>query len=197
MPTKDRSATRLLLAICVAAGALAWSNARAADLPPRNQALLLLRILVYDRNLTHRVDDAVTVGIAFRPGDAASERERNALVSALENVAREVVAAGMPVKAVAIPYRDAADLEGQLAALRPAAVYLGSALSGSVKEIVRVTRRRSVLSVCGSREMVTGGVGIGLVNRGQRAGVVVGLGAIKSEGVDLDSALLAVAEVIR
>ena len=201
MSTKDRTAgrtaTRLLLAACMAAGLLVWSRARAADLPPRNQALLLLRILVYDRNLEHRVTGTVTVGVAFRPGDATSERQRDALVSALESVAREVVAAGLPVKAVAIPYRDPADLEARLTALRPAAVYLGAALSGSVKEIVQVTRRRSVLSVCGSREMVAGGVGVGLVNRGQRAGVVVGLGSTKSEGVDLDSALLAMAEVIR
>jgi hypothetical protein len=202
MSMKDRTATgrtaiRLAFAAGVAAGLLACARARAADLPPRNQALLLLRILVYDRNLEHRVADTVTVGVVFRPGDAASERQRDTLVSALRSVAEEVVAAGMPVRAVAIPYRGPAGLEAQLAALRPAAIYIGAALAGSVKEIVQVTRRRSVLSVCGSREMVANGVGVGLVNRGQRAGVVVGLESTRSEGVDLDSALLAVAEVVR
>jgi hypothetical protein len=202
MPMRDSAATgrtaiRLAFAAGMAAGLLAWSGARAADLPPRNQALLLLRILVYDRNLKQRAEGTVTVGVVFRPHDAVSEQQRDALVAALESVAEDVVAAGMPVKALAIPYRDPADLDARIARLRPAAVYVGAALSGSVKEIVRVTRRRSVLSVCGSREMVADGIGVGLVNRGRRAGVVVGLESTRSEGVDLDSALLAMAEVIR
>jgi hypothetical protein len=175
---------------------LAAGSARADDLTPRKQALLLLRVLVYDRNLRARADGVVRVAVAFRAGDRRSEEKRDELVAALEDVSREVVALGLPIAVVAMPYQDAADFDARLGRSAPACVYVCTGLEPLVKEIAAVARRRAVLSVSGSREMAEAGLAVALVNRGSRAGVVVNLPAARAEGADLDAALLAIAEIV-
>jgi hypothetical protein len=155
-----------------------------------------LRVLVYDRNLKSRAGGVVRVAVVFRPGDRGSEQRRDELVTALEEVSREVIAAGLPVQVLAVPYHDAADFEVRLGQAAPACVFVCTCLGPMVKDVARATRRHAVLSMSGSKELVEGGLAIGLVNRGQRAGVVVNLRAARSEGADLDAALLGIAEVI-
>lgn len=185
------AAASLLAAALVVAGA-----ALAEDLTPRKQALLLLRVLVYDRNLAARAHDAVRVAVAYRAGDRRSETERDRIVGAFEEVSREVVAAGLPVEVVAVPYHGAADFEARLRAVAAAGLYVCRQLAPVVKEIAKAARSQAVLSAAGSREMAEAGLAIGLVNRGLRAGVVVNLPAAREEGTDLDAALLGIAEVI-
>ncbi|HTP26689.1 MAG TPA: YfiR/HmsC family protein [Anaeromyxobacteraceae bacterium] len=188
----SRPATALLLAALVA---LPWP-VQADDLAPRKQALLLLRVLVYDRNLKSRAGNSVRVAVAFRASDRESEKRRDELVSAFEQVSREVVAAGLPVEVVAVPYRDATDFEARLAAAHPSALYACVQLEPAAGIIARMTRRLHILSAAGSRFMPESGLAIGLVSRGQRAAVIVNLRAAKGEGADLDAALLSIAEVL-
>jgi hypothetical protein len=189
-------ASRATALALLAATLAAASPARGDDVPARKQALLLLRVLAYDRNLKARAGDAVRLAVAYRPGDRESEERRTALVAAFEEVSREVVAGGLPVEVAAVPWRDAADFEARVAAARPAGVYVCGGLLGVAKEIARVTRRHGVLSAGASKDLVEAGLAVGMVNRGLRAGVVVNLHAAKAEGVDLDATLLGIAEVI-
>ena len=192
---KLRRATCLLLAALAAC--TARPAAAAEDLPPRNQALLLLRVLAYDRNLLQRAHAAVIVVVIYRPGDKASEDRRTSLVAAFEDVSRDVVVAGLPVRVESVPYRDAADLEARLDALHPALSYVDSALVRAVPDIVQVTRRRGVLTADGSRSLVEAGLSIGVVAASGRAHLIVGLKASRQEGADLDAALLAVSDVLK
>jgi uncharacterized protein DUF4154 len=187
-----------LAAVAAVALALAPATPRADDLAPRKQALLLLRVLVYDRNLKARAGTTVRVAVTYRAGDGdrEAERERDEVVAAFEAVSREVVAAGLPVEIAAVPYRDPADFDARLAAAHPASVYACASLRAAAKDIARASRAHGALSAAGQREAVEAGLAIGLVNRGPRAGVVVNLPAAKAEGADLDAALLAIAEVI-
>ena len=186
-----------MVAALVAGALVRPSPARADDLPARNQALLLLRVLAYDRNLAQRASGAVTVAVVFRPGDRGSEDRRAALLAAFEEVAHDVVVAGLPVKVEAIPYRDAADFESRLEATRPALAYVDPALQKAVPEIVVASRRRGVLTADGSRGLVEAGLSVAVVAQAGRAGLVVNLKASRQEGADLDAALLAVSEVIK
>jgi len=187
----------LAVAALVAVALARPAPACAEELPARNQALLLLRVLAYDRNLAQRSNGAVTVAVVFRPGDRGSEERRAALLAAFEEVARDVVVAGLPVRVEAIPFRDAADFEGRLEAARPALAYVDPTLLKAVPEIVQATRRRGVLSADGSRNLVEAGLAIAVVAQAGRAGVVVNLKASRLEGADLDAALLAVSEVVK
>lgn len=186
-----------LPAIAALLAALATAApARADDLTPRRQALLLVRILVYDRNLKSRTGGAVRVAVAFRPGDRSSEERRDAMVAALEEVSREVVAIGLPIDVVAVPYRDAADFDARLGESAPASLFVCTCLQPVVKDIARAAQRHRVLTMTGSREMAQAGLAVALVNRGPRAGIVVNVRAAKEQGADLDAALLGIAEVL-
>lgn len=185
----------LALTACVASGAAAMP-ARAEDLPARNQALLLLRVLVYDRNLKGRAGDMVRVAVAYKAGDAASEAERDALMAAYQEVAKEVVAQGLPVKVEALPWRDAADFAARLGERRFSAVHAGRGLAAVAEELSRASRKARSLTFAPAREMVSAGLAVALVFRGERAGLVVNLGAARAEGAELDPALLQLAEVL-
>ena len=190
-------AISVLLAAALAAGSAIPATAAGDDLDARSRALLALRVLAYDSNIKQRAGSAVTIGILFRPGDRASEERRDVLRQAFEDVAHDVVVAGLPVRVEVLPYRDATSLDARLEGIRPALVYVDQALAHAVAEIVQVTRRRGVLTAEGSKSMVEAGIAIGIVLRGDRAGVIVGLSSARHEGAELDPALLAVAEVIR
>lgn len=207
-PLSPPRARRALVALALALGAALAPSARAAEaalarsagaeapLPARNRALLLLRVLLYDRNLDRRGGAAAEVAVAYRPGDPASEADRDALLAAFAEVSRDVVAGGRPVSARAVAFRGEADLAVRLAESRPLAVYVCEGLLGSAEEIARVTRRERVLSGGGSRALAEAGISVALVGRGARAAVVVNLPAARAEGAELDAALLALAEVI-
>jgi hypothetical protein len=176
----------LVLALVHAAGG--------SGLPPAQKALLLLKVLTYDRNLVARAGAGVRIAVVFRPGHGASQAERDALLPALEQTARRAVVAGLPVSAVAVPFRDAESLAARLAELHAAALYACAGLEDVAREIARAARERGVPSVAGARDPVLQGLAVALVDRGDRAGVVVNLRAAAAQGADLDAALLELAE---
>jgi hypothetical protein len=69
-------------------------------------------------------------------------------------------------------------------------------LEAEAVAISRATRERRVLTFSPARSTVDAGLSVGLVNRGNRAGLVLNRAGARAEGADLDSALLAIAEVI-
>jgi hypothetical protein len=191
--TRARIAAALLLAALLGEAA----PARADDLSPRRQALLVLRVLVYDRNLKARARDAVRVAIVFRAGDRRSEEQGEEMAAAMTEVAQQVVAAGLPVEVLAVPYRDAADFEARLEAAAPTCLYVCDALQPVVKVIARAARQRAALAATSSREMVKAGLALGVVRSGLRWLLLVNMAAAREQGVDLDAELLGIAEVIR
>lgn len=187
---------RLLAATLLVVIALAAGAAPGDAVPVHQRTLLALRVLVYDRNLAARAPREVVVAVVFRPGDAESERERDEVLGALGALADQVVAAGRPIRGVALPHGTTAELDARLAALRPAAAWVCGTLEPQAAEIARVTGLRRVLSMAGTRAAVEAGVAVGVVPAARRAAILVNLRAARAEGADLDAALLAVAELV-
>jgi hypothetical protein len=185
----------LILATALAVGAEPGGG-EPAVIPVRQRTLLALRVLVYDRNLAARAPGDVVVAVLFRPGDAASERERDEVQGALSRLGDEVVAKGRTIRGVAVPVTSAPDLSQRLAALGPAAAWVCDALAPQAAELARVTAARKVLSMTGSRTAVEAGLAIGVVPGPRRAVILVNPAAAKAEGADLDAALLGVAEIV-
>lgn len=169
--------------------------ARAAELSPRQRALLLLRVLVYDRALLQRAGGSVVVGVVFSPdGDPA---EHEALLATFEELSRTVKAAGLPVLAVAMPYLGPSAFAGQLAKVRPVAVYACAGLGAAAPEVAAAARKARVLAVGGERRLVVGsGFAVALIDRGDRAGLVIDPQAAAAAGADFDSALLSIADLV-
>jgi len=185
-----RLAASLLLSLAVAAAAAAQG------LVPSQKALLLLRMLAYDRNLKARAGNELRIAVVFRPGVGASERERDALLLAIEEIRGRAVVAGLPVRATPLAYRDAADLRVRLAESGPVALYACVGLEEAARDLAGAARERSVLAVGGTREQAARGFAVALVDRGERAGLLVNARAAAGQGADLDPALLSVAERI-
>ncbi|MCM2333941.1 MAG: YfiR family protein [Anaeromyxobacteraceae bacterium] len=180
----------LLLSLTVA------SAAGAGDVSPRQRALLLLRVLVYDRALPRRAGGEVRVAVVYRP--SADDAERAAVVAAIEELAASVKVAGLPVRGLALPYEGSGHLAAELARFRPVALYACRGLGESASEVAAEARRVGALAVTGDRRLVgEGGFALALVDRGDRAGLVLDPEAAAAAGVDFDSALLSVAEIVR
>ena len=186
----------LSLAVAALAAGAAVRPARAAELPPRHQALLLLRVLAYDRNVARRTGATVSVLVLARQGDRASEERAAELAGAFEEVAREVVLAGLPVKAEVLHLREASTLEARLDEKPATLVYVDEALAPMLPALAQATRRHSALSAGASRALAEAGLAVAVVARQARAGIIVNQQAARLEGLDLDSALLAVAELV-
>ena len=182
-----------LLCATVAVGAL---PVRAEELPARNHALVLLRVLAYDRNIRQRAGPTLTVVLLSQPGDPASERRSRALRAALEEVAKEVVVSGLPVRVEEVPFRSPGELEAQLDGLHPALIEVDVSLASALPSLLHLSRHRGV-STSGTRAMAVDGAAIGVDARNGRAAVTINLAGARAEGADLDAAMLDVCEVIR
>jgi hypothetical protein len=163
-----------------------------AELPARSQALLLFRVLGYDRHLARRAGEAVVIAVGWRPGD---EGRRDEAVEALRAVALQYRVAGLPVQVVPVRW-DAADWAQRLRGAGPSVLLVVGALQGSAAEVVAPLQALQIVSVASSRAAVEAGLAIGLVARGARAGVLINVAAARAAGADLDATLFTVAEAL-
>ncbi|MBW2257156.1 MAG: YfiR family protein [Deltaproteobacteria bacterium] len=190
-------ARRVLVALLVAVVVGAVSPARAASVEPGQAALLMLKILAYDRNLDSRAGDAVTVLVVHRAGHPDSEAVGAEMTRALQDVSSSVTVADKPVRVLSAPYEAGTDVVGALRGSGAAAVYLCPGLEGVLSDITTETQQMQALSVSQVEQYIDDGVGVGIVSRGAKAQIVVNLPATQAEGVALSGTLLRLAEVRR
>jgi hypothetical protein len=185
-----------LLVIGLVLGA---GRARAEQLPPKNQALLLLRILAYDGNLGKRAEEKlVTVLVVYRKDSAESERSARGIYAELQELEETTSVGGRRMKAMLVPYVpktfDADTSKGKVG--KVAGLYLASGLDDSLDAIAKITRPRSMLSFTGI-EAYSSTVGIVLTVRDGKSAILVNLPVTREEGAHLDAALLKVAKVVK
>ena len=187
---------RVLLAVVATISALLVGGAALADqVPASTQAMLLLRTLAYDHRLKERAGSTVTILVVYKPGNGDSEAAQKEITSALDAVSKKATVAGLPSKVVAIPFSTAQKFDADAKSSFAVAIYVCAGVEGSISEIARVARDRSMLSFTGTEAHVDGGVAIGLVTRGGKAAILINLKSAEAAGSDLDGALLRIAEV--
>lgn len=174
-------------------------DVRAAELPPKQLALLTLRALSYDHRVKARSPDgkSITLLILYQEGNPVSETLNSDLTLAMEELATAATLGGFLVRVASMSYDNPAALDAKLASLRPGALFICPGLRDALPAITAATRRRAVLSFTNSGAYVKAGISIGLLLGEERPAVVVHLAAARAEGAELDVALLRIAEVIR
>ncbi len=177
--------------------ALLGATVALAQVPADNQALLILRILAFDRKLASRAGGTVKIVIISRDGSSESESAQAVIGAALESAASKNTVSGLPVHVVHLSFSTAAKFEADLGRSGATAAYVCPGLGDELDAITRATRAHGVLTFTGSEPFVARGVSVGLVRREAKAGILVNLSASRAESADLDSALLRMAEVIR
>jgi len=186
---------RLALATITLVIALATASA-AADVDDDRRALVMLRILAYDKQLSQRVGDQVRVVVAY-PDDDAGIAEGKRWTSAFVKASR-IKVNGRAV--VVVPYK-VQSADGLSRALeRSAAMVTCDALTRTlaVSTIAKLTRGRHVLSFSTREADVAAGLAVALaIVQGKRDEIVVNLAAAQAEGVKFDAGLLQLAREVK
>lgn len=181
-----RRAARLLAAwlACLAA-----VPALADEVPARNQAVLMLRVLLYDRALGQRVGGVARVVVVSNPADDASRAAGEAMLVTLKDLSASAVLGGRRITAEgATPETLASVARGA------AAVYVapGTPLSS----VAGVAQKAQVLTFAAERKAVADGACAGFTARNGRTVILVNLAASKAHGADFESGFLSIAEVL-
>jgi len=188
---------RITTALLAATGLIA-PMARATDgVPPDLEAAILARALAYDRSLSSSAGDEVTIGVISLPEDPASRRQSEAILEAFKELSGRTIQ-GLPLRAVAVPWDAELDLKDTLVGLEIDALYLTPGLDEQLDAITTAAQElgRGTLT---SVEMYVrnGDAALGVVLSGGRPSLLVNLPTAREEGMDLNSAVLKLAEVIR
>jgi hypothetical protein len=161
------------------------------------RAKLLLLALSYDRNLASRAGSAVGIAVLYRADRAASVSAKDAMVSGLANLARHKIA-GKPLQVKAVALSDAGALSRAIDREGFSALLAVKGLSiQDIRMITSVSRAKAIASLACERDQVVAGAAIGVVIQDGKPKLLVNLPASKKEKLNLSSAMLRAAEVIR
>ena len=187
-------AARGTLVFAVSALMLVLTSRRAdADTDDERRALVVLRILAYDRNLGKRAGDTVTIVVAA-PATADGDAERARWLRAFESLGkikvdgRRLVIAGHRVA-------DAKKLDRELADAKAAAVLLCDGAI-AIADLTPITRARKTLSIATREADVHAGVAVGVIRGTKRDEIVVNIAGATAEGVKFDAGLLQLARKV-
>ncbi|MCY1080220.1 YfiR family protein [Archangium lansingense] len=187
----------LLVLVCsLSLTAVGAETAKASEqVPPDRQALVMLRVLAYDRNLRERASGTLTIAVINGQSSDGAQKQA-AMVAALGRVAQESTVSGLQVKAVAVDYAGPGTLEARLSAAGASAIYVCPGLGKeALQAIAEASRRNSVLAFSENEAEVGLGVGIALVRRGARVSIIIDRSAVAEAGADLAPELLQLSEV--
>src|SRR5260370_30861336 len=126
----------------VLAGVRVWvallcvpSPAGASDLPVTDQAVFLLRVLAYDRNLKMRTPEAVTILLAYQAGNDPSQAAKNELTGEINRLAKDRRVADLSIRVTPIAYTSLDDLDASLRRTKPPALVVCPGLDASLPVI--------------------------------------------------------------
>ena len=190
-----RHLSRQAFVLCSFLIALVAGTAR-ADATDDRRALVMLRVLAYDKHLGERAGDQVRIVIVYPDGDAgAAERTRWATAFA---AARKLKLAGHPVVVTTHKLEDLKGLDQLLKSLHPAALIACDGLTAKIPvgQLAAVTRAHAVLSITTREAEVGKGFAVGIVPGKPRDEIVVNVRAATAEGVKFDAGLLQLARTV-
>ena len=165
--------------------------ARAADVPPAQQALLALKVASYDRRVEDSTDDFV-FKVLYRNETAASRTAAQDLYAALRDLEGKVSVKGRTVVVELVPWKgDASVVDGA------SAVFVAPALDSSLPAIIDAAAATGALTLCAERDIVERGLAVGILESAGRPALLVNLAGAKAVGADFPASFLSMAEVLR
>lgn len=181
--------------LLVAAAILsAADTARAERLVAPLEAAIHVKALGYDRSLKRRSSRSVTIVILYDADSATSVSAKNEMTSAFRSLASRTKVQGMPLEVTSVGY-----VPGRIgsAISGASAVYLAPNLDRHLADIVSASSTYKVPLLCGDRSLAIAGVTIAAYRKGAKGSLTINLRAARAAGMDLDSRLLGIAEVLR
>jgi hypothetical protein len=190
--TGHRLAAALVAALVLGAG----TGAR-ADETRDKQALVLVRVLAYDRQVSHRSGKEVVIGVLYDDADPGSRGAAGAMARSLRAVSRDVTVAGRSIAVVELSAGD--ELVQRLRDLHVSALYLASGLDDEMGEIAAAARERPCLTFSDRAAYLRSGLAIALGTdpQNRRITIAIDLVAARQQGASLAAELLRVVEVVK
>ncbi|HTE53512.1 MAG TPA: YfiR family protein [Kofleriaceae bacterium] len=189
---------RLALSALILLLVLGHAAEAAADAATDNkQALVLVRVLAYDRNVTKRAGRQVVIGVVRDDSDPVSRRAASAMAYALRAVSKELTVAGRPIAVVELA---AGELLGdRLRDLEVTAIYLAIGLEGELDQITAAARARPCLTFSDRPAYLRHGLAVvlGTDVQKKRITIQIDLTAATAQGAKLAAELLRVAEIVK
>ncbi|MDD5306139.1 MAG: YfiR/HmsC family protein [Deltaproteobacteria bacterium] len=189
--------TKALAFLLFSVFVLAGLAAAAQTVPVDQRMKILLRVLTYDRNFLTRADNGkLVVVVLFDPADTASAAEKSEVVAAL-GALKKLTVNGLTMDVEPVSWSGPASLTDALRKRRTGAIYVCGGLQGVAADVARVARESRVATLSGARDLTEKGLAVAVVLKNGKGQILVNLKTSKDEGMDLDAALLRLAEVIR
>ncbi len=165
----------------------------AGGVPPKIEAVFILKIFSLDTAIASRADDNVNIGILYVAENSDSVAQKDKVKANLSAMSGKKLA-GKPINIVEIPYTDRAVLEGSLSNI--AILYVTVGNEGNVTDIRAACDAKQTRSFASSRDMIENGIAVGVVLNGGKPKILINKSASSSCGARFSPALMRLAEVI-
>jgi hypothetical protein len=167
----------------------------AASALAARRALVVVRILAYDKALATRVHDGVLiVAVVARP-TAAGQAEQARWLDGFRQLPK-VRAGGHGLRVVQLALDTPARFAAAVARLHPAALILPPGLGAARSAVSAASRATAALTFTSDEADVRAGLAIGVVPGVDRDAIAINLEAARAEGARLGAGLLQLARLV-
>jgi len=165
-----------------------------ADGSDDRRALIMLRVLAYDKQLGSRAGDVVRIMIVAPKGDDSEAARWRAAFAKMMKLKVD----GRSLSIMTYELDTAEGLDRVLHDLKPVAIVAcdGVTRRVGVEDLAKLTRANHVLSYSTREWEVVRGVAVGVVPGKEHDEIVVNLKAAAAEGVKFDAGLLQLARTV-
>jgi hypothetical protein len=165
-----------------------------AEVPETKQALIVMRVIAYDKRLDDHTSQQVRIAVVHGPG-AESLACASRMREAFDRLVGRVTVLGRPIGVDTISITA---LEPQrLARRRIPVAYVCRGVGNELPRLVQMARAARVLTVTDQPGYVERGLSIALVAAASRVRIEINLEAARAEGAQLGSQLLRLSKVVR
>ena len=170
--------------------------ARADQVSPDKQAVILARALAYDDNLHARAGDTLVIAVLFKAGQGGSESAADGMVRAFKAL-EGVKVQNLPLHVIKLAYTSKDALHSAVGSQGIDAVYVSAGLEGDQGTIRDESKRDHILTIASREDQLSAGLSLGVFSYDGKTTIAVNLPASKEEGAAFSSELLRLARVIR
>jgi hypothetical protein len=160
---------------------LAPRAARADQVAPDKQAVIIARALAYDDNLKSRAGDSLVVAILYKAGNGGSESAADGMVRAFKALEGVKVQA-LPLRVIKLAFTGKDQLHAAVSGQGIDALYVCNGLEGDQSAIRDESRRDHILTIAAKEEQLTSGLSLGVFVFDGKTTITVNLPSSKEEG---------------
>jgi YfiR/HmsC-like len=160
--------------------------------PVNLQARLLTRLLANERGFARRVTGDVVIHLVEAPGDDASEHGVQQMRATLTDIGE---VNGHRLRIEIVKFSNPAALVASCQAKNVHALYVSPGLGSNVAAIAKALVGNAILTFAAVESYVQAGIVVGVALVSGRPKMSIHLGQARAQGLDIPSAILALAKV--